>query len=123
MYIPAESNLSSSCEHINTLGEVEGFKIHYSVIITSLLVTSILIFIVVVYQLILSDFVLETSMLIFIVVVYQLILSDFVLDFNLSVCNIHYRESVKFTYERDDGLVRSWINHDYYLFTGNFHPC
>ena len=74
--MPAESHSSSSCEYINTLGEVEGFC---SVIITSLLVT---------------------SMLIFIVVVYQLILSDFVLDLNLSVCDLHYRESVKFTYER-----------------------
>ena len=33
------------------------------------------------------------------------------LDLNLSVCGLHYRESVKFTYERDDGLVRSWIDH------------
>ena len=33
------------------------------------------------------------------------------LDLNLSVCDLHYRESVKFTYERDDGLVRSWIDH------------
>ena len=39
------------------------------------------------------------------------LLSDFVLDFNLSVCDLHYRESVKFTYERNDGLVRSWIDH------------
>ena len=39
------------------------------------------------------------------------LLSDFVLDLNLSVCDLHYRESVKFTYERDDGLVCSWINH------------
>ena len=33
------------------------------------------------------------------------------LDLNLSVCGLHYRESVKFTYEREDGLVRSWIDH------------
>ena len=39
------------------------------------------------------------------------LLSDVVLDLNLSVCDLHYRESVKFTYERDDGLVRSWIDH------------
>ena len=39
------------------------------------------------------------------------LLSDFVLDLNLSVCDLHYPESVKFTYERDDGLVRSWIDH------------
>ena len=39
------------------------------------------------------------------------LLSDFVLDFNLSVCDPHYRESVKFTYERDDGLAHSWIDH------------
>ena len=35
------------------------------------------------------------------------LLSNFVLDLNLSACDLHYRESVKFTYEKDDGLVRS----------------
>ena len=50
-------------------------------------------------------------MLILIVVVYQLISLVTVLDLNLSVCDLHYHESVKFTYERDDGLVSSWIDH------------
>ena len=27
------------------------------------------------------------------------------------VCDLSYRESVKFTYERDGGLVHSWIDH------------
>ena len=35
------------------------------------------------------------------------LLSNFVLDLNLSACDLHYCESVKFTYEKYDGLVRS----------------
>ena len=30
---------------------------------------------------------------------------------NYVVCDLSYQESVNFTYERDDGLVRSWIDH------------
>ena len=37
--------------------------------------------------------------------------SDFVSDLNLSLCDQHYCESVKFTHERNDGLVCSWIDH------------
>ena len=49
-------------------------------------------------------------MLILVVVVY--ISADLLsVKFDLSVCDLHYHESVKFTYERDDGLVLSWIDH------------
>ena len=36
---------------------------------------------------------------------------DFTSEQNFVVCDFSYRESVKFTYERDDGLVHSWIDH------------
>ena len=91
VYMPAESHSSSSGEYLNTLGEVEGF-------IDSLHCDN---------NIIVGDFNddfdrggLSADLL-----------SDFVLNLNLSVCDLHYRESVKFTYERDDGLVRSWIDH------------
>ena len=50
-------------------------------------------------------------MLILVVVVY--ISADLLscVKFDLSVCDLHYHELVKFTYERDDGLVLSWIDH------------
>ena len=39
------------------------------------------------------------------------LLSDFVSEQNFVVCDLSYRESVNFNYERDDGLVHSWIDH------------
>ena len=32
-------------------------------------------------------------------------------DLNLSVCDLQFRDNIHYTYERDDGLVRSWIDH------------
>ena len=39
------------------------------------------------------------------------LLVDFVSDQNYVACDLSYQESVNFTYERDDGLVHSWIDH------------
>ena len=39
------------------------------------------------------------------------LLVDFVSDQNYVVCDLSYQELVNFTYERDDGLVHSWIDH------------
>ena len=39
------------------------------------------------------------------------LLTDFIVEHDFVVCDLSYRESVKFTYERDDGLVNSWIDH------------
>ena len=38
------------------------------------------------------------------------LLDDFVLELDLVVCDLSF-SSVNYTYERDDGLVRSWIDH------------
>ena len=89
--MPAESHSSSSGEYLNTLGEVEGF-------IDSLQCDN---------NIIVGDFNADFDR----AGLSADLLSDFVLDLNLSVCDLHYRESVKFTYERDDGLVSSWIDH------------
>ena len=35
----------------------------------------------------------------------------FVSDLDLSVCDLQFRDKIHYTYERDDGLVRSWIDH------------
>ena len=91
VYMPAESHSSSSGEYLNTLGEVEGF-------IDSLQCDN---------NIIVGDFNADFDR----GGLSADLLSDFVLDLNVSVCDLHYRESVKCTYERDDGLVRSWIDH------------
>ena len=39
------------------------------------------------------------------------ILLDFISDLDLVASDLSYRNSVGFTYERDDGLARSWIDH------------
>ncbi len=35
----------------------------------------------------------------------------FISDLNLCSVDLFYKDSVKFTYERDGGLVRSWPDH------------
>ena len=89
--MPAESHFSSSGEYLNTLGEVKGF-------IDSLQCDN---------NIIVGDFNAGFDC----GGISADLLSDFVLDLNVSVCDLHYCESVKFTYERDDGLVRFWIDH------------
>ena len=32
-------------------------------------------------------------------------------DLNVVACDLSHRNSIGFTYERDDGIVRSWIDH------------
>ena len=39
------------------------------------------------------------------------LLSDFMSDLNLLACDLSIHSSIEFTYERDDGLSRSWIDH------------
>ena len=39
------------------------------------------------------------------------LLLDFVHEENLFSCDLAFQDFVGFTYERDDGLVRSWIYH------------
>ena len=39
------------------------------------------------------------------------LLTDFMSSFSLSACDLSFHNTVGFTYERDDGLVQSWIDH------------
>ena len=39
------------------------------------------------------------------------LLCDFMSELDLVSCDRNFRGSVMFTYERDDGLCRSWIDH------------
>ena len=50
-------------------------------------------------------------MLILIVMVHWQLLNDFIIELDLSVCDLSFRDKVKFTYERDDGACHSWIDH------------
>ena len=91
VYLPSESVASCFAEYLNTLGELEGF-------IESQQCD---------YTLIAGDFNVDfarggplASLLV-----------DFINAQNFVVCDLPYQESVNFTYERDDGLVRSWIDH------------
>ena len=43
--------------------------------------------------------------------VHWQLLNDFIIELDLSVCDLSFRDKVKFTYERDDGACHSWIDH------------
>ena len=91
VYLPSESVASCFSEYLNTLGELEGFiesqQCDYTLIGGDFNV----------------DFVRGGPL--------ASLLVDFITDQNFVVCDLSYQESVNFTYERDDGLVRSWIDH------------
>ena len=40
--------------------------------------------------------------------VHWQLVNDFIIE---SVCDLSFRDKVKFTYERDDGACHSWIDH------------
>ena len=90
VYLPSESVSSCFSEYLNTLGELEGFiesqQCDYTLIAGDFNV----------------DFVRGGPL--------ASLLVDFITDQNFVVCDLSYQESVNFTYERDDGLVRSWIS-------------
>lgn len=84
VYMPTEYRLSFFSEYLNTLGELEGF-------ITSQQCD------------------------------VNFVVGDFIVDFdwggslakmllNLLACDLFFRSSIKYTYERDDGLSRSWLD-------------
>ena len=90
VYMPTDYGASSVSDFLHTLGELEGFIVHNAVM--SLLLLVIL-------------------MLILIVMVHWQLLNDFIIELDLSVCDLSFRDKVKFTYERDDGACHSWIDH------------
>ena len=40
-----------------------------------------------------------------------MLLDDFMVELNLYACDLDFRSSVKYTYERDDCLAHSWLDH------------
>ena len=91
VYMPAECAPSHFSDYLNTLGEIEGF-------IDSQQCDNIVLA---------GDFNVDFdrggSL--------ADILLDFISDLDLVASDLSYRNSVGFTYERDDGLARSWIDH------------
>ena len=89
--MPSQCGPSSHCEYLNTLGEIEGF------IVSQQFDNIVLV----------GDFNVDfdrggslADMLL-----------DFMTDLNVVTCDLSHRNSIDFTYERDDGIVRSWIDH------------
>ena len=91
VYMPSQCGPSSHCEYLNTLGEIEGF------IVSQQFDNIVLV----------GDFNVDfdrggSS---------ADLLLDFMTDLNVVACDLSHRNSIGFTYERDDGIVRSWIDH------------
>ena len=91
VYLPSEGAASCYSEYLNTLGELEGF-IDSQQCDQTLIAGDFNV-----------DFVRGGPL--------ASLLVDFVSDRNYVVHDLLFQESVIFTYERDDGLVRSWIDH------------
>ena len=91
VYLPSSSSPSYFTEYLNTLGELDGFihSCHSDVIV------------------IVGDFNVDFDRC------CQLtsLLRDFMSDHSLFSCDLPFKDEVMFTYERDDGLSRSWIDH------------
>ena len=39
------------------------------------------------------------------------LLADFLSELNMRACDLSFRGLINYTYERDDGFARSWIDH------------
>ena len=91
VYLPSESAMSCYSDYLNTLGKLEGFielqRCDHTIVVGDFNV----------------DFNRGGSL--------ASLLTDINVEHNFVVCDLSYRESLKFTYERDDGLVNSWIDH------------
>ena len=87
VYMPSQGAPSAQCEYLNTLDEIEGF-------INSQQYDNIIL---------VGDFNVDFDR--------GGSLADFITDLNVVACDLSHRNSIGFTYERDDGIVRSWIDH------------
>ena len=89
--MPSDLHLSAYCDYIQILGELEVFiSVHNFDI-----------------NVIVGDFNVDFDR----DVRLTDLLRVFVFDPDLSVCDLQFRDNIHYTYERDDGLVRSWIDH------------
>ena len=91
LYMPSECRQSYFTEYLNTLGELEGLieteKCDVNMLIGDFNV----------------DFCRDGCQ--------SRLLLDFMSELDLCACNLSFCNSIYYTYERDDGLVRSWIDH------------
>ena len=99
VYLPNEYHPSSYTDYLNTLGELHG-------LISSQAWDGI--YLIGDFNV---DFQCHSS--------NTLLLSDFMSEVDLLAADLPFRSSIQFTYERDDGLSRSWIN----LLTIMLHSC
>ena len=89
--MPSDLHLSAYCDYIQILGELEVFiSVHN--FDTNVIVGDFNV-----------DFDCDVRL--------TDLLRVFVFDLDLSVCDLQFRDNIHYTYERDDGLVRSWIDH------------
>ena len=91
VYMPSSSCPSSYTEYLNTLGELEGFIYSHHCDVVAVV----------------GDFNVDFDRC----NPRAKLLDDFMSDHSLCSCDLPFRDDVMFTYERDDGLNRSWIDH------------
>ena len=91
MYLPFQSTPGDLSNYLETLGELEGFIDSQS--FDRLLIV--------------GDFNVDFEKHL----CSARLLCRFMDDFNVTEADLPFKDSVGFTYERDDGLVRSWVDH------------
>ena len=91
IYMPSVSTPSSNSNYLNVLGELEGFVISQCCDV----------------NIIVGDFNVDFDR----GGAQEELLNDFAAELDLLACDSSFRESVMYTYERDDGTARSWIDH------------
>ena len=101
LYMPSECRHSYFTEYLNTLGELEGLieteKCDVNMLIGDFNV----------------DFCRDGCL--------SRLLLDFMSELDLCACDLSFCNSIHYTYERDDGLVRSWIDHVVCILTPSLH--
>ena len=88
LYMPSECTPSAFNEYLNTLGELEGFLESQQCILVGYFNV---------------DFDRRSSL--------AKLLADYLSEMNMCACDLSFRGLINYTYERDDGLARSWIDH------------
>ena len=90
--MPSDLHLLLYCDYIQILGELEVFISVHNCDVNVLIVDDFNV-----------DFDRDVRL--------TNLLRVFVSDLDLSVCDLQFRDKIHYTYERNDGLVRSWIHH------------
>ena len=90
VYMPTFYDPSSCDNYLNVLGELEAFigSNHCDIVIV-------------------GDFNVDFDR----GGLFAKLLKDFMIELDLCVCDLGFSSSVKYTYERDDSLSRSWLDH------------